>query len=71
MKKICVRELLELWLLVVGPMVHIPCGCRAVAAVAFVPCAGIDSDGVADLCAGLRCNKTLKSLSLRLLFGFA
>lgn len=26
---------------------------------------GIDSDGVADLCAGLRCNKTLKSLSLR------
>jgi len=27
---------------------------------------GIDSDGVADLCEGLRCNKTLKTLSLRL-----
>lgn len=26
---------------------------------------GIDSEGVADLCEGLRCNKTLKTLSLR------
>ena len=52
--------LLDLLLLGPGPIAHISCcGCRA------VPCTGIDSDGVADLCAGLRCNKTLKSLSLR------